>query len=60
MPDSKVYKDWHNSFINHFKGFSVRIDPNLEGGEYYISISQAVFDEINPDTVLRLHNEKQA
>jgi hypothetical protein len=49
---NKVYDDWHSSFVERFKGTPVRVDSNLEGGQYYIAVSQAVLKEVMPNANL--------
>jgi hypothetical protein len=45
---NKVYKDWHDSFIDQFKGVPVRIDEILKGGQYYIAVSRELYERLNP------------
>lgn len=42
----KVWRDWHNSFIDSFKGVPVRIDEVLEGGQYYIAVSRELYERL--------------
>lgn len=51
---AKVHNDWHQSFIDSFKGVPVRIDETLEGGQYYIAISRELHEDLKveiPSTV---------
>jgi len=43
---NKVYDDWRSSFVNQFKGVPVRIDENLEGGQYYIAVSREIYEDL--------------
>lgn len=43
---NQVMKDWHKAFLTQFEGVPVRVDPELEGGQYYIAISQETFHNL--------------
>ena len=40
---NQIMQDWHNAFLTQFEGVPVKIDPNLEGGQYYIAVSQQTY-----------------
>lgn len=42
----KVWQDWHNSFIDTFKGVPMRIDETLEGGQYFITVSRELYKRL--------------
>lgn len=39
-------EDIHKAFISSFRGIPVRIDSELKGYSYHISVSQELYDEL--------------
>jgi len=42
----RISKTMHAAFVETFRGIPLRIDPALEGNEWYCAVSEKLFEEI--------------
>lgn len=46
---NKMYAGWQKDFVARFDGMFVKVDDALVGNQYYIAVSQKVYEQIlNP------------
>ena len=43
---AKIAAELHPDVVSRFKGIPVKIDLTLDGNQYYIAVSQELYDQI--------------
>jgi len=45
----EIHQEMLRNMASMFKGIEVRVDPELEGERYYVSMSQELYERLNMD-----------
>ncbi len=47
---NELCADWHKAFVSQFGGIPLRVDEELEGGQYFVAVSQELYEQLSHTT----------
>lgn len=43
---NEICADWHKAFVSQFSGIPLRVDESLKGGQYFVAVSQELYEQL--------------